>query len=287
MNLDSLIKSALREDIGKGDFTSKAIIPSSQKADAAIAAKQEMILAGIGVAAKVFKMADKRITIKIKKKDGDKIKDKEIIAKVSGPARSILAAERTALNFLQHLSGIATLTDKYVTAVRGTKTKILDTRKTTPGWRCLEKYAVKMGGGKNHRYGLYDMFLIKNNHIDNVGSVTEAIMRIKCGMGIHKIEIEVRNFSELEEAIVAGADIVMLDNFTPKMARKAVKLTQKLSKIVKKQPKLEISGGISLKNIKKYAKTGVDYISIGAITHSAPAADIHLTLVTEQTGMLL
>ncbi|MBI2092377.1 MAG: carboxylating nicotinate-nucleotide diphosphorylase [Deltaproteobacteria bacterium] len=284
MNVDSLIKSALHEDIGKGDITSAAIIPPPQKTNAVIAAKQEMVLAGINIAAKAFKMADKRITIKIKKKDGDRIKNKEIIAELSGPARSILAAERTALNFLQHLSGIATLTDKYAKAVRGTGAKILDTRKTIPGWRCLEKYAVRMGDGKNHRYGLYDMFLIKNNHADAAGSVTEAIYRVqnnKTKIGNLKkllIECEVRNISELEEAIVAGADIIMLDNFTPKMTIKAVKLAKKLSKIVKKQPKLEVSGGISLKNIKKYAKTGVDYISVGAITHSAPTVDIHLIL---------
>ncbi len=272
----SLIYLALAEDIGSGDITGLSTVPSSQRAKAKIIAKQDMVVAGINVASEVFYAVDKKVRIKIRKKDGQKIKKGEVIAVLEGPARALLSAERTALNFLQRLSGIATLTNEFVGKVKGTGIKILDTRKTTPGWRTLEKYAVGVGGGMNHRAGLYDMFLIKNNHVDIAGSVTEAILRAKHHRRFKNIpiEAEVRNFCELQEAITTGADIIMLDNFSPEMAKKAVKMTKKLSKMVGNHPKIELSGGITLKNVKKYAKTGVDFISVGALTHSAGAVDI-------------
>ncbi len=271
-----LINLALSEDIGSGDITSLSTVPASQRANAKIVAKQNMVLAGINVAAEVFRAVDKKIRIRIKKRDGQKVKKGGVIATLEGPARSLLSAERTALNFLQRLSGIATLTNEFVRAVKGTGVKILDTRKTAPGWRTLEKYAVRVGGGMNHRAGLYDMFLIKNNHVDIAGSVTEAILRAKHYRRFKSlpIEAEVRNFCELQEAITTGADVIMLDNFSPKMVKNAVKMTKKMAKMVGNSPKIELSGGITLKNIKKYAKTGVDFISVGALTHSATAADI-------------
>ena len=272
-NIDILIKLALKEDIGSGDVTSLATIPKDGNVKARIIAKEKMIVAGINVMALVFKTIDKKIKIKAKVEDGNCINKRTIIAELNGPARSILTAERTALNFLQRLSGIATLTGKFVSAVRGTKVKITDTRKTTPGWRALEKYAVKTGGGINHRMGLYDMYLIKNNHIDIAGSVTNTILAVRrSSRGRLLIEVEVRNLKELKEAVALGPDTIMLDNFSLKMAKKAFK-------IVKNRLKIEISGGISLKNVKKYVKTGVNFISVGSITHSAPAADIHLAIL--------
>lgn len=280
MTIKDLIRASLKEDLGSGDITSNSIIHKRQKIRAAIVAKQNLIVAGVNLAAEVFKTVNGKIRVKVVAKDGSLVKSGAVIAKIEGPARDILSAERTALNFLQHMSGIATLTRKFIATVRGTKTKILDTRKTTPGHRILEKYAVLMGGGTNHRTGLYDMYLIKNNHIDIAGSVIEAILAAqKANRRKLPIEVEVRNMEELMDAVTFGADLIMLDNFSPKNTKKALKMVQILSKITKKCPKIEISGGISLKNIKKYAKMGVDYISIGQITHSAPASDFHMIII--------
>lgn len=277
MTIKDLIRVSLKEDLGSGDITSNSIIHKKQKIRAAIVAKQNLVVAGVNLAAEVFKTVNRKIRVKVVAKDGGLVKSGTVIAKIEGPARDILSAERTALNFLQHMSGIATLTRKFVTSIRGTNTKILDTRKTTPGHRLLEKYAVLMGGGTNHRTGLYDMYLIKNNHIDIAGSVIEAILAAqKANRRKLPIEVEVRNMEELMDAATFGADLIMLDNFNPKNTQKALKMVQILSKITKKRPKIEISGGISLKNIKKYAKMGVDYISVGQITHSAPVSDIHM-----------
>jgi nicotinate-nucleotide pyrophosphorylase (carboxylating) len=275
-HIERLIHLALTEDIGKGDITSCAVVPAGLKGRAEIRAKQDMIVCGLLVAEYVFKYVDFKIKFEPKRRDGAHVKKGTVIATAAGPVRSLLTAERTALNFLQRLSGTATLTHEFVSAVKGTKVKILDTRKTTPGHRLFEKYAVRIGGGMNHRTGLFDMFLIKNNHVDAAGSVTEAVLRAK-HYRRHKntpIEVEVRDFNELQEAVTTGADVIMLDNFSPKMAQKAVKMTRKLSKLVGNHPKIELSGGISLKNIKKYLKTGVDFISVGALTHSARAVDI-------------
>lgn len=290
--IETIINLALREDIGKGDITSNAIVPKGLLARATINAKEAMVVAGTEIAAMAIKKVDEKIKIKIRKKDGTLVKKGTTLIELHGPARSILTAERTALNFLQRLSGIATLTRQFTDKVPPRQTaggqakkgvrrlvKILDTRKTTPGLRLLEKYAVKVGGGTNHRIGLFDMFLIKNNHIDIASSVREAILLAKRA-GKSKIEVEVRNLEELADAIVFGADIVMFDNFSPKMVKNGLKMVKILSKITKKRPKIEISGGITLKTIKKYAKLGVDYISIGALTHSAKAVDINLRIKT-------
>ena len=292
---ESIINLALQEDIGSGDITSNAIVPKNLMANGFIRAKEPIVVAGTRIALAVFKRVDSKIEIKIKTEDGKKAKRGTLLIELYGPARSILTAERTALNFLQRLSGIATLTRRFVDKVSPRQTtggqakrrlpsgrvrhlvKILDTRKTTPGLRLLEKYAVKMGGGTNHRIGLYDMFLIKNNHIYIASSINDAVLLARRSRK-KKIEVEVRNFKELAEAMISGADIVMFDNFSPKMIKSGLKLVKKLSKITKKRPKIEISGGISLKTIKKYAKLGVDYISIGALTHSARAADINLNI---------
>ena len=281
IRIDRLIKDAIKEDIGRGDITSIAVIPKWQTSKALMTAKEEMVVAGLHVAVFVFKTVDKKIEIRIKVKDGEKVKKGTVLMEVSGSTRSLLTAERTALNFIQRLSGIATLTHKFVKAA-GPKVKILDTRKTNPLWRILEKYAVRQGGGFNHRTGLYDMYLIKNNHIDSAGSVTEAILRAKHHRGLKKvpIEIEVRDMNELFEAVTTGADIIMLDNFSPKSAQKAIKKAKILAKSVKNNSKFEISGGISLKTIQRYSKTGADYISVGAITHSAPTADIHMVMLS-------
>lgn len=279
IRIDKLIKDAIKEDVGRGDITSRAVIPKWQTSKALVTAKEEMVVAGLHVAIFVFKTVDKNIDIKIKVKDGERVKKGTVLMEAIGPTRSLLTAERTALNFMQRLSGIATLTSKFVKAA-GPKVKILDTRKTGPLWRILEKYAVRKGGGFNHRTGLYDMYLIKNNHVDSAGSVTEAILRAKHHRG-HKrilIETEVRDNSELFEAVTTGADVIMLDNFTPKDAKKWIKNAKVLAKAIKNDPKFEISGGISPKNIKEYAKTGADYISIGSLTHSTPAADIHMKI---------
>lgn len=272
MNLEQLIKAALAEDIGSGDITSRLLIPENQKGVAHIIANGTGILAGIKICGQVFKTVDRRIQYEPFYRDSSRFRRGAILARVAGPARSILTAERTALNFLCHLSGIATLTAKFVSRIKGSKAVILDTRKTTPGWRELEKYAVRCGGGKNHRMGLYDMVLIKDNHLTLVGSVTEALNRAK-GAKV-PVMIEVKTIDQLREALAAGAKRIMLDNMTVPQLRRAVQITAG-------QAKLEASGGISLKNVQQIARSGVDFISIGELTHSAPAADISLEFSTE------
>lgn len=271
-NAMQLIKMALAEDIGRGDITAVAIVGPKLRARARIIAKEDLILCGIGIAKKVFLSISRGTKFKIIRRDGERCGCGDVLAVVEGPAIALLSGERTALNFLQHLSGIATLTKRFVDAVRGTRAKILDTRKTLPGWRALEKYAVKTGGGQNHRMGLYDHFLIKNNHIAIAGSVTEAILRAKKKRKAgQKIEVETRGMKEVEEALDTRADIIMLDNMAADGVRRAVSF-------VGGRARLEVSGNISLENISQYAATGVDFISIGAITHSAPAADVHMLI---------
>ncbi|MCJ7508478.1 MAG: carboxylating nicotinate-nucleotide diphosphorylase [candidate division Zixibacteria bacterium] len=278
--LRDLIERALAEDVGAGDITSEAIIDSNSMSCAKIKAKQKGVLAGILLAEQVFKTVDRKIKFRPYKKDGSQIKKGETIALVCGKTRSILQAERVALNFLQRLCGIATLTNEFVKKVRETKLKILDTRKTTPTLRLLEKYAVRMGGGENHRFGLYDMILIKDNHIRACGSVKQAALRAKSFLaksksrrGI-KIEAEIRNIRELEEAVKSGVDRVMLDNMKINDIRKCVKLVRSS----KKKMEIEVSGSVNLKNVRELARTGVDFISIGALTHSALALDLNLVL---------
>lgn len=278
--ITTLIKGALCEDVGSGDITAEAVIGHGRQARARIVAKEDLVVCGTFLLPHIFHAVDRSIKVKIKRKDGSPVGRGGVIAELKGPVAGLLSAERTALNFMQRLTGIATLTAGYVKALKGTAVKILDTRKTTPGFRLLEKYAVRTGGGHNHRMGLFDMYLIKNNHIDMVGSVTEAVLRAKYHRKLTKvpIEVEVRNINELNEAVSTGADIIMLDNFSPKKAKKAIFLAKKLAKLVGNSPKFEISGGINLKNIKKYANSGADYISVGALTHSARAADIHMII---------
>jgi len=283
----SLVKAALKEDIGSGDLTSLACLePNPVKA--IIVAKSEGVLSGLKPALLVFKMVDSAIVVRSLLKDGDRFSAGDTIIEIEGFNQTILAAERTALNFLAHLSGVATLTAKFVDKVKNTRCRILDTRKTTPGWRLLEKKAVVHGGGGNHRFGLYDMILIKDNHLAAAGSVKEAVKKAHAYLhsddlgsqfglkaGDVEIEVEVTSDQQLTEAIEAGASRLLLDNQSPDSLRQLVTLARRLNPEVK----LEASGNVSLDNIAAIAATGVDFISIGALTHSAPASDFSLRLI--------
>ncbi|MDD5593953.1 MAG: carboxylating nicotinate-nucleotide diphosphorylase [Candidatus Margulisbacteria bacterium] len=270
---DFLVKLALAEDVGRGDITTRAIIQKDQKAKAILTAKEAGVICGVSIAAEVFHHVDHRIKFSPKVKDGVFVQKGKVIAVVSGPARGILTGERVALNFLQHLSGIATLTRAFVSRVasRGSRVKILDTRKTIPGLRVLEKYAVKMGGGVNHRMGLYDAILIKDNHIKLAGGIERAVEKV--ARRGSRVEIEVRTLNEVQRAIAVGVDTILLDNMSVKVLRAAVKLCKKVG------VKTEASGGVNLNNVAVIAKAGVDYISVGALTHSAKALDINLKIV--------
>ena len=272
MTTRQLIQTALAEDIGLGDATSCLIVPADRFARARIVARTDGILAGIDVCRQVFVPLDRSVRFAPKLKDGARFGKNQVLAEVRGRARPILTAERTALNFIQRLSGIASATRRFVDAVRGTKAVILDTRKTIPGWRALDKYAVRCGGGTNHRTGLYDMILIKDNHIAAAGSITGAIER--CRSSRLPVEVETQTLDEVKEALAAGAKRILLDNMTGAQMRRAVVLARR-------KAKLEASGGINLRNARRVAETGVDYISVGAITHSAPAADIALDFLPD------
>jgi nicotinate-nucleotide pyrophosphorylase (carboxylating) len=269
---DFLVKLALAEDVGRGDITTKAIIQKDQRTKAVLTAKEDGVICGQAIAAEVFRHVDQRIKYAAKVKDGSLVKKGKVIAIVSGPARGILTGERVALNFLQHLSGIASLTRIFVQkAGRG---KVLDTRKTIPGMRILEKYAVKTGGGINHRMGLYDAILIKDNHIKLAGGIEKAVEKARDGVrGRGYVEVEAGTINEVQRAIVVGADRILLDNMSVKTLRVAVGLCKK-AKVT-----TEASGGINFNNIGAVAKTGVNFISIGALTHSAQALDINLKIV--------
>ena len=273
---DFLVKLALTEDVGPGDITTRAVVAKDQKAGAVITAKKDGVIAGLFAAEDVFRHIDHRIRFQRKVKDGAFVEKGKVIATVAGPARGILTGERVALNFLQHLSGIATLTRNFKLQISNfkRKTKLLDTRKTTPGLRALEKYAVKMGGGENHRLGLYDAILIKDNHVKLAGGIGEAIERVKGQVARgKKIEIETKTIAEVKEAISFDADRILLDNMQIKTLREAVRLCKKAG------IKTEASGGVNLKNVAAVAATGVNFISIGALTHSAKALDINLKIV--------
>jgi len=270
--LKELLMLALEEDLGPGDVTSEATIHPESESVAVMLAKQDLILAGLAVARAVFHYLDPNIQFTTIVKDGDVITAGTEIAKLSGNTRALLAGERVALNLLQHLSGIATLTTAYTEQVKGLKAELLDTRKTLPGLRQLEKYAVRVGGGKNHRFGLYDGVLIKDNHIKASGSITKAVERSrKSAHHLLKIEVETKTLDEVSEALAAGADVIMLDNMPIDMMRKAVGL-------VAGKALLEASGNITLKTIRAVAEAGVDFISSGSLTHSAPAADISMKI---------
>jgi len=268
------IETILREDLSEvGDVTTLSTVPENLDGRAIIIAKQKGIVAGNWIAKMVFKNVDSALNYQFKQEDGLEVLSGDIIAEVSGPVRGILSAERTALNLLGRLSGVATLTHLFVERVKGTKAKILDTRKTTPGLRVFEKYAVRVGGGENHRYGLSDMVLIKENHIAAAGSIESAVKRCRQYMKEHrldlKIEVETTNLQDVRTALRLKLDRIMLDNMSPESVSQAVQL-------VKGQVELEVSGGITLDNVSKYAATGVDFISVGALTHSAPILDISL-----------
>lgn len=273
--IEDLVRSALLEDLGHGhDITTQSVIPGNQDIAAKLSTRQSGVLSGLVTSLSAFMLTDPDLDITVHFEDGDSINQGDIIADIEGPARAILTAERTTLNFLTHLSGIATLTAQYVDAVKGTKAKICDTRKTIPGLRPLQKNAVRHGGGQNHRFGLDDAILIKDNHIAIAGGVNEALTRAREKAGhLVKIEIEVDTLEQLKEVINhGGADVVMLDNFEINNLKKAVETCYNEGVVT------EASGGVTLDTIQDIAKTGVDYISIGALTHSAPALDIGLDI---------
>lgn len=273
--VDGVLRNALNEDIGSGDITTLSIVPEKNISEALIIAKEDFILAGLSFAGRTFKLVNREVKFKAMKRDGSRIRKGTVIAEINGNTRSILIAERTALNLLQRLSGIATLTNKFVGRVTGLPVKILDTRKTTPGLRFFEKYAVKMGGGCNHRYGLFDGLLIKDNHIAAAGGLKKAVKLARSrGDNLFKIEVEAKSIKEVKEALSAGADIIMLDNMSVDEMLKAVKIIRsKKSAIL-----IEASGNVDLDNVQAIAETGVDMISVGALTHSAPASDISMKI---------
>lgn len=276
LEIKHIINHALKEDIGRKDITTEFCIPNNKKIKAFIVAKENCIACGLGVAATVFKTFDNRINFKSLVKDGFRIAMGKKIAVITGNAKSIITAERVALNFLILLCGISTKTREYVNAVKPYKVRILDTRKTIPGLRILEKYAVRIGGGFNHRSSLDEMILAKDNHIKIIGNYTK-LRDIPKG---YQAELEVENLKEFRDALKVYPDIIMLDNMPVADVKKAVRIRNKLSiSKTNPKPKLEASGGINLKNIKKYAATGVDMISIGALTHSISSVDISLEII--------
>jgi len=275
LKIQKIVKLALVEDLGSGDITSNLTISEKQKGEGIIVAREKGITVGLEVVQSIFKQVDPGLIFQPLVSDGDKVRPSQKIALIRGKIKSILAGERIALNFLQKLSGIATLTGEYVGKIKGTRAKILDTRKTTPGLRLLEKYAVKKGGGKNHRLGLYDMILIKDNHIEAAGSISLAIRKALRNRKSLKIEVETRNLEEIKEALNFKIDRIMLDNFKLDDLKKAVRLIRSKNKKVE----IEASGRVNLKNVRKIALSGVDFISVGALTHSAKALDFSLLLM--------
>ena len=270
--IERLIRDALDEDIGPGDLATMATISAESRGTALFRAKKDGVVAGLVLLDRIFYFIDHRVAVRLHAKDGAEVKQGTVVAEAVGPVRALLLAERTALNFLQRLSGNATLTRKYVEAIRDFPCKLLDTRKTTPGLRTLEKYAVRMGGGMNHRIGLYDAALVKDNHIEATGSIAEAVGAVRRHAPfMAKVEVEASSLKQVQEAIDAGADVIMLDNMTLAQMAEAVQL-------VNKRARVEASGGITLENIREVAATGVDYISSGALTHSAPVVDFNMKI---------
>jgi nicotinate-nucleotide pyrophosphorylase (carboxylating) len=300
--LAALVQAALEEDIGSGDATVAAIVPPRTTARANLMAKQELVVAGLPLAERVFRALDPEVIFSAKAPEGQRVRAGEILAGISGNAAAVLSGERTALNFLARLCGIATLTRKFVDTLAGTQTRIRDTRKTTPMLRALEKYAVRVAGGVNHRFGLYDAILIKENHIALAGGVKEALDRAHAyartkgdsvremtdyeivarhsGARALPVQIEVRNETEMKEALAAGASDVLLDNVTPSEAARLVKT----ARAIRSGVVIEISGGITLANARAYAEAGADFLSSGSLTHSVPAADLSLLVETSAAG---
>lgn len=270
LNADDLILQALREDISSEDVTTNAVMPEPQRGEAQLICKQDGILAGLGVFKRVFELLDDDVCVELQFQDGDSVEKGDLIGTVTGDIRAILSGERTALNYLQRMSGIATYTNSVAKLLEGSKVKLLDTRKTTPNNRIFEKYAVKTGGGYNHRYNLSDGVLLKDNHIGAAGGVKEAILMAKeYAPFVRKIEVECETIEMVEEALEAGADIIMLDNMSLEEMQKAVAL-------INGKAEIECSGNVTKENIERYISLGVDYISSGALTHSAPIMDVSL-----------
>jgi nicotinate-nucleotide pyrophosphorylase (carboxylating) len=272
------VRAALAEDIGGGDVTTLATVPAAARSVAYMNARQPLVVAGLEFARWAFCMRSAKIQVTKMAADGRRVRAGEPLLKISGPSRAILSAERVALNFVQRLSGVATLTARFVDALRGARAQILDTRKTTPGWRRFEKYAVTCGGGKNYRLGLFDMVLIKDNHLvalrdEKPNAIAAAVARARARFPGLRVEVETDSLAQVTQAVDAGADIILLDNMTPSQLRAAVK-------IVRNRAKTEASGGVNLMTVRSIAATGVDFISVGAITHSAPAVDIGLDFET-------
>ena len=268
------VRAALAEDLGSGDATTLATVPVNAKSVALMRAREPLVVAGIRFAEVAFRELSPRIKIEKFARDGQKVAAGKTLLKISGSSRTILSAERVALNFIQRLSGVATATAQFANEIKSFRAKILDTRKTTPGWRRFEKYAVKCGGGKNHRIGLFDMILIKDNHLvalrnEKPNAVAAAILRARKKFPKLKVEVEADTLAQVAQAVDAGADIILLDNMTTAQLRQAVK-------IIRGRAKTEASGGVNLKTVRAIAATGVDFISVGAISHSAPAVDIGL-----------
>lgn len=269
-----ILEDALKEDIGKGDITTLSLDLGDIPAEATMTAKEDGVISGLFVSEAVFKLVDPGIEFKSLVDEGTLVKSGTIISTIKGRAESILAGERVALNFIQRMSGIATFAFRFVKSVKGTKATIKDTRKTTPGLRVLEKYAVCAGGGENHRFGLYDAVLLKDNHIEMAGGITEAVTRVRNKLGnAFTIEVETATMDQVREAIACGADIIMLDNMSLTMVQEAVG-------IINGKSKVEVSGNVNLLNVDEYAAMGVDYISVGALTHSPDSLDISLNFTT-------
>lgn len=270
--VDNLIKEAISEDINYIDVSADYLIPEDQRNDSYFVAKADGVLCGLDIAMRVFTLLDDTFTYTVHKNDGDEVKAGDLIVKFNGKTACLLKGERTALNIIQHMSGIATATNKAVKLCEGTNAQVTDTRKTLPGLRALQKYAVVCGGGKNHRYNLSDGAMLKDNHIDAGGGITNAVKILRSKLGhMVKIEVETRNFDEVKEAVSAGADIIMLDNMTNAQMEECVKY-------IDGRAKTEASGNITLENIAEVAKTGVDIISLGALTHSVKAFDISMKM---------
>jgi nicotinate-nucleotide pyrophosphorylase (carboxylating) len=273
------VRAALAEDLGGGDVTTLATVPAGARSVALMNAREPLVVAGLAFAETAFRALSPKIKIQRFARDGQTVSAGKTLLKISGPSRAILSAERVALNFVQRLAGVATATAQFTGAVRGTRARILDTRKTTPGWRRFEKYAVACGGGKNHRLGLFDLVLIKDNHLVALrdappNAIAAAVARARKKFPKLKVEVEADTLAQVAQAVAAGADIILLDNMTTAQLRQAVK-------IIRGRAKTEASGGVNLKTVRAIAATGVDYISVGAITHSARAVDIGLDFQSE------
>lgn len=270
INIDDYLKNALKEDITSEDVTTNSVMKQYQKGSAQLICKEDGILCGLSVFERVFQLLDGNVLVETSYKDGDEMKKGEVVATVVGDIRAILSGERTALNYLQRMSGIATYTHAYAKELEGSHTTLLDTRKTTPNMRPFEKYAVRIGGGSNHRYNLSDGILLKDNHIGAAGSVTKAVAMAKAyAPFVRKIEVEVENLSMVEEALAAGADIIMLDNMDNETMKRAVSM-------IGKQAQTECSGNVTKERLREIAEIGVDFVSSGALTHSAPIIDLSL-----------